>query len=206
MRHYLHERSFSWRTAFAGGIAALLLSGAALAHTGGGHAHTHFSSLLAGGSHPFTGIDHLLAMFAVGLWAGQLGGRAAWAVPAGFIVLMGLGGAVAMAGFPIPAIEPGIVVSLVILGLAIAAAVRVPAIIGAAGVGLFAIFHGAAHGLEMPQEGASLAYAVGFILATSFLHLGGVLMARGLLRYDLAFIARLAGAAIGAAGLLLIAQ
>jgi urease accessory protein len=200
MHRYAHEFSLSRHTAFATGVVALMVSGAAFAHTGTGLWHNHFYGLLAGWGHPFTGIDHLLAMFAVGLWAGQLDGRAVWAVPAGFVVVMAAGGAAAMRGFPVPAIESGILASLIVLGLAIAAAVKGPVSFGAAGVGLFALFHGAAHGLEMPAANSAIAYSCGFLLATIILHACGVLAARAFRRSGLTLLPRLAGAGIAATG------
>lgn len=159
--------------------------------------------MAAGFSHPFTGLDHLLAMLAVGLWAGQLGGDAKWKVPAGFVGLMAAGGLLTLSGINVPAIEPGILGSLLVLGLALAASVRVSPWLGAAGVGLFALFHGAAHGLEMPHASHPAAYATGFLIATALLHLAGL----GLSRFcrDRAFVLapRFAGVAIAAAGVLL---
>ncbi len=200
MQHHVLKLSLSRPASLALGIAALMLSGAALAHPAPGQAHTHLSGLLAGLAHPFTGIDHLLAMLAVGLWAGQSGGRATWAVPAGFVVLMAVAGIAALAGLSVPVIEPGILASLIALGLALAAAVRVPAVIGAAGVGVFAFFHGAAHGMEMPAANLALGYSCGFVLATILLHLSGVLIARSFHRANLAILLRLAGAGIAATG------
>lgn len=180
---------------------ALTVPALAFAHTGP-LAH-HLVGIGAGFSHPFTGIDHLLAMLAVGLWAGQLGGDARWKVPSGFIALMALGGVLTVTGTVVPAIEPGILGSLLVLGVALAAAVRVSPWLGAAGVGVFALFHGAAHGLEMPQASHPAAYAVGFLIATCLLHLAGL----GISRFcrDRAFVLapRFAGIAIATAGVLL---
>lgn len=127
----------------------------------------------AGFVHPFTGLDHLLAMLAVGLWAAQLGGRWTWAVPAAFVGSMALGGTLGFAGVSLPFAEPMIAASVLVLGLAIAMRVRFrwPAL---ALVGVFAVFHGVAHGAEMPAEASRLLYAAGFVLSTALLHAAGV--------------------------------
>lgn len=134
---------------------------------------TEHGSFLAGISHPLSGADHMLAMIAVGLWAAQLGGRARWTVPAAFVSLMTLGFVLAMAGAPLPVVEPAILASVIGLGLLVALAVHVPAAISAALVGFFALFHGHAHGGEL---GAATAFpfGLGFILATAFLHAVGI--------------------------------
>jgi len=128
----------------------------------------------SGFTHPLFGLDHVLAMVAVGLWAAQLGGRCRWAVPAAFVGLMTVGGALGMAGIHIPMVEAGILASVLVLGLLIAAAVRLPMFAGMALVGLFAIFHGHAHGTEIPVATSGFTYAIGFVLATAALHACGV--------------------------------
>ncbi len=166
--------------------AALILlaafSGTVQAHPSG----------VAGFVHPFMGLDHLLAMLAVGLWAAQLGGRWAWAVPLAFVSAMAGGGALGIAGMSLPLVEPAIAVSVLVLGLLIAARVRLRAS-GLALVGVFALFHGAAHGIEMPPQASRLVYSGGFILATALLHAAGAGL--GLLPR-----ARLAGAPVALAG------
>lgn len=142
-----------------------------LAHAHPGH---DASSFAAGVSHPIHGLDHILAMLAVGLWAVQLGGRAKWLVPASFVSVMALGGALGMAGVAVPFAEQGILASVLILGVMIAAAVRLPLAASMAVVGLFALCHGHAHGLEMPGTAAGLAYGSGFVLATALLHAAGI--------------------------------
>jgi urease accessory protein len=162
--------------------------------------HTSFAS---GFSHPLHGLDHILAMVAVGLWAAQQGGRAMWAIPAAFVAFMAVGGALGMAGVHIPHVESGIVASVLILGLLIAFAARLPLWAGALLTGLFAVFHGHAHGVELPAAASEFAYAIGFVAATALLHGCGVGLGR-LARERAAFPAvRFAGAAIVVAGVCL---
>lgn len=177
-------------------VAALsLFAGTAAAHTG-----THTGTGFAGGlAHPFLGLDHLLAMLAVGLWAAQQGGRALWAVPAAFVGAMVLGGAFALSGAALPHIETAIALSVLILGLLIGASRRWPLAAGMALAAAFAVFHGYAHALEMPPAATPLLYAAGFVLATAFLHGIGVvggLLGRQWLRY--------AGMAIALTGVALV--
>jgi len=155
-------------------IPLCLFAGAASAHTGH-HAVAGFSS---GFGHPFSGLDHLLAMIAVGLWATQQGGRALWAVPAAFVAAMLAGGALAWMGLPLPHVETGIAVSVLVLGLLVAMRRRWGAVIGMAIAAGFALFHGYAHGLEMPQASSPALYAAGFTLATALLHAAGVAASR----------------------------
>lgn len=151
--------------------AAAILASPAFAHDGPpGHTHVSF---VAGLLHPFTGIDHVLAMVAVGLWAAMLGGRALFIVPASFVGVMVLGFISALLGLQLPFVEPIILASVVMLGLAIATALPVRPLVGAAIVGFFAFFHGHAHGSEMAGS-MSLAYVAGFVLATMVLHAAGI--------------------------------
>jgi urease accessory protein len=169
------------------------------------HAHPgHGSGSLADGfAHPVSGLDHLLAMLAVGLWAWQLGGRARWQVPAAFLGVMILGAGIGMTGISIPAVETGIGASVLVLGVLIAAAIRLPNAISMAIVGAFALFHGIAHGTEMPVGAAGLAYAGGFTIATALLHLAG--LGVGMLATEIRQprLIRAAGGAIGLCALLL---
>jgi urease accessory protein len=142
----------------------------AQAHILPGEPHS-FSS---GFNHPLHGLDHMLAMVAVGLWAAQLGGRALWLVPASFVGFMMFGGAVAMMGVHLPMVEPGILASVLILGMLVAGAARLPLAAAMALTGLFAIFHGHAHGTEIPLAASGLIYALGFALATTLLHACGI--------------------------------
>ena len=112
----------------------------------------------------------MLAMVAVGLWAGLNGGRALWAWPVAFVGVMLAGGALGMAGVAVPMVEPGILASVIVLGLLVLTAARLPVALGAALVGVFALLHGHAHGAELPTEAAAATYAAGFALATALLH------------------------------------
>jgi urease accessory protein len=142
----------------------------ALAHTG----HDDASGLAHGFVHPMSGIDHVLAMVAVGLLAAQYGGRALWLVPLSFLVAMAIAGVIGMAGIVAPVAEVGIGVSVVVLGLAIAFQLRPPTFVATAVVGFFALFHGYAHGVELPDGITGLSFALGFLLATALLHGSGV--------------------------------
>jgi len=148
----------------------LALTSAALAHTGQADA----SGFAHGMSHPFGGLDHVLAMVAVGLYAAMLGGRALWLVPATFVSVMAIGGALGIAGIALPYVEIGIAISGVVLGVAVALRLSLPIAAAMALVGLFATFHGHAHGAEMPPDVAGIAYASGFMLATALLHCAGI--------------------------------
>ena len=177
-------------------LALLLLPTLAHAHTGVGQT----SGLWHGFEHPLGGLDHLCAMLAVGLWAAQMGGRSLWAVPLSFVSVMAIGGAVGMAGLSIPFVETGIVASVCILGVLIAAAVRLPLAASVPLVGFFAIFHGHAHGAEMPASTSGFAYAAGFILATALLHGAGILLGIAIQRFTQPVFVRFAGAALVVVG------
>jgi urease accessory protein len=124
--------------------------------------------------HPLTGLDHITAMVAVGLWGAFLGARAMWVLPVVFPVVMAFGGALGVLGVPLPGVETGIALSSLILGIAVAFALRPPLWVAALIVGSFAIFHGHAHGAEMPKAANAMTYAVGFVIATGLLHLCGI--------------------------------
>lgn len=161
-------------------LAALLLAASA----GPAFAHldpVEHGSFAAGFTHPLFGVDHVLAMVAVGLWAAMLGGRAIWAVPAAFVGVMALGFVLSAAGAPLPFVEPTILASVVAIGLLVALAVPVPVGIGMAVVGFFALFHGHAHGGEM-GEATAFGYAAGFAAATALLHAAGVAAGLGFSR------------------------
>jgi urease accessory protein len=158
------------RLARAAVVVATLVPTAAVAHTGGGDAH----DFVHGFAHPFGGLDHVLAMITVGLFAYQLGGRALWLVPASFVLAMTAGGALGLAGIPVPFVEAGIAASVLVLGAIVAFGVKAPVAIAMALVAAFAVFHGHAHGAEMPAGGSIAAYAAGFVLATALLHAAGV--------------------------------
>ena len=163
-----------------------------------------FSAVLVpsfGLAHPFSGMDHLCAMLAVGLWAAQLGGRMRWLLPMTFLSVMLAGGALGLNGVRIPFAEQGIASSLLVLGILIAATVRLPMMAGMVVVGLFALFHGYAHGAEMPASAAGLAYAFGFVAASACLHLIGLALGLTAQRWDLSRWIRFAGAGIAACGI-----
>ena len=169
-----------------------VFSGIAQAHPG------HGGGYMAGIAHPFTGLDHVLAMLAVGIWAAQLGGRARWLVPASFVALMAVAGSAGMAGIALPLVEGGIATSVLLLGLLIAFSVKLPVALGASIVSLFAVFHGYAHGVEMPLLSAPWHYGIGFMLSTAALHGMGLLLGRGLHKQAIGL--RAVGALIAASG------
>jgi len=158
---------------YLAGITLLLLPLLAAAHVEGGAAAGN-GGFLTGLMHPVSGLDHVAAMVAVGLWGAQLGAPALWALPVAFPLIMALGGAAGAAGLPLPGIETGIAASGLLLGLAVLLNVRMPLWAALVPVSVFAIFHGHAHGTEMPDYGAPLLYAAGFVLATGMLHLCGI--------------------------------
>jgi urease accessory protein len=148
-------------------LALCLAPTAAVAHVGVGST----SGFVHGFMHPLSGLDHQLAMILVGLFAYQLGGRALWVVPLTFVSVMALCGFLSVMGLPIPFVEVGIALSVVVLG---AIGVRAPLAVAMGAVGFFAIFHGHAHGSEMPLDASGLEYGVGFMLATAVLHAVGI--------------------------------
>lgn len=169
----------------------------ASAHTGNDTA----SGFVSGFTHPFFGADHIVAMVAVGLWGAFLGAPAVWLLPVVFPSVMALGGALGVMGVPIPAIETGIALSGVVLGLMVLTAARPPLWVAAVMVGGFAIFHGHAHGTELPNSASPLTYSMGFVISTGLLHLSGI--ALGLLtRWPWGrILVRAGGGAIAAVGL-----
>ena len=182
-------------------IALLGLPGLAEAHTG---VHPLLAEGLAAGFiHPFSGLDHLLAMVAVGLWAASLGGIARWAVPCAFIAIMTLGAVGGVYGLALPAVETLISASVVVLGVMVALSVRIPAVTAAAIVAVFGLFHGHAHGIEMPEMAQALQYGLGFVAATALLHGAGLALGTVLPRFAPARAIRFAGGAIAAAGVAL---
>jgi urease accessory protein len=150
--------------------AAALLPGIALAHTGTGV----IGGFQSGFTHPIFGFDHVVAMVAVGLWGAFLGQPAIWLLPVVFPVVMAFGGLAGVLGVPLPGVEMGIAFSAVALGAMVALALRPPLWVAAVLVGAFAIFHGHAHGTELPEAANPLAYGVGFVIATGLLHLSGI--------------------------------
>lgn len=146
-------------------------------------------SFMAGVSHPLFGLDHILVMVAVGLWAAQIGGRALWAVPAAFVTTMAVGFGLAVSGIALPFVEPAILASVVALGLLVAMAAKLDTVLSAAIVAVFALFHGHAHGGELGAAGA-WQFGIGFVVATALLHGAGIGLGLG--------IARLSGGALAA--------
>jgi urease accessory protein len=173
--------------------------------TSAAHAHVErgdAAGFLAGVGHPVSGLDHVLAMVAVGLWGAQLGAPALWLLPVTFPMVMALGGMVGLLGVPLPGVEVGIGASALLLGLAVMSELRPPLAAAAALVGIFAVFHGHAHGTELPPGQSALLYSMGFVMATGALH--GVGIAVGLVHgwpWGRAVL-RGAGVAIALAGLL----
>ncbi|MFG1477358.1 HupE/UreJ family protein [Xanthobacter sp. V4C-4] len=187
-------------------VAAAILTGLptlAFAHTGVGATH----GFAHGFAHPLGGLDHLLAMVTVGIFAWQLGGRAIWAVPATFVALMAVGGALGISGVDVPFVELGIGLSVVVLGAVVAFGLKAPLAVAMAVVGFFAIFHGHAHGAEMPADASGLAYGLGFMSATALLHLAGLGLGMAIGRFGETHgekYVRGAGAAVAVAGLALV--
>jgi urease accessory protein len=178
---------------------------AALAHSGLGHVH----GFVQGFAHPLGGVDHVLAMVTVGVFAWQLGGRALWLVPATFVLMMAAGGAIGIAAVELPSVEFGIAASVVVLGAIVALKLKAPLAVAIGVVGAFAAFHGHAHGTEMPPDALGAAYAAGFLLATALLHAGGIALGFGIgwigesfSRYSF----RLGGALVALAGVALLAS
>jgi urease accessory protein len=142
----------------------------ALAHPQVGQA----TGFLTGFAHPISGLDHVLAMVAVGLWGAQLGAPAIWLLPVAFPMIMAMGGMLGLMGVPLPGIEYGIAASAILLGAAVMLEVRPPLAVAAVLVGFFAIFHGHAHGTELPPGESGLLYSIGFVVATGCLHAAGI--------------------------------
>jgi urease accessory protein len=181
-------------------LPALAAATPAAAHV----AHGVAGGLTAGALHPLGGVDHLLAMVAVGIWAAQLGGRALYGLPLAFLAAMALGGTAGLAGLGAAPVELAIVGSVAVLGAAIGFGRAVPGLLAAGAVALFGAVHGHAHGLELAQGAHALAYSAGFLAVTAALHAGGLLAALGLRRLDLQPAVRASGGAIAAAGVVLL--
>lgn len=147
----------------------LLLPGIAEAHTFKGE-----TGFVSGLFHPVLGFDHLLAMLSVGIVSAQIGGRSIWTVPLMFVSVMGLGGFLGIQGVALPGVVYGIALSVLFLGLAVARGKAVPPLLAHLGVAFFAVFHGHAHGAEMPEMASPLVFSLGFLLGTAAIHLAGV--------------------------------
>lgn len=180
-------------------ILWLFLPSIAFAHTGVGQT----TGFMHGFSHPFGGADHLLAMVAAGLWGSQIGGKTIWIVPCTFVSVMMIGGFLGFSGVPLPYIEEGMVASVLMLGILIAGAFKLPLRYSTSIVGFFAIIHGHAHGAEMPGTVGGVPYTAGFALATAMLHLVGMGLGIPLQKTNLQMINRFAGGAIALSGIYL---
>lgn len=160
-------------------------------------------SFMAGVSHPLFGLDHILVMVAVGLWAAQIGGKALWSVPAAFVATMAMGFGLAVSGIALPFVEPAILASVVALGLLVAMAVKLDMAVAAAIVAVFALFHGHAHGGELGAAGA-LSFGAGFVVATALLHAAGIALGLGIARLSGGTMAaRIIGGVTALAGVVL---
>ncbi|WP_374335017.1 HupE/UreJ family protein [Methyloversatilis sp.] len=187
MRHFLR----------AGALLALLAPTLALAHQESGQA----TGLLAGLTHPVSGMDHVLAMVAVGLWGAVLGQPAIWVLPVAFPLMMALGGLMGLLGFPLPGVEIGIAASAIVLGTVVLTELRLPLLLATLITALFAIFHGHAHGAELPEGASALMYSLGFVMATGLLHAVGILLGAVHGRRLGRKVVRAAGGGVALAGL-----
>jgi len=182
---------------------AILTPAVAFAHMGVGNT----SGLVHGFGHPISGLDHVLAMVMVGVFAWQLGGRALWLVPTTFVAVMAVAGALGIAGIWVPFVEIGIAVSVVVFGAVVAFDLKAPTVAVMGVVGLFAVFHGHAHGAEIPEDTGGVAYAAGFMIATALLHLAGIsagfLIGKAGEHYG-SLAVRLAGGSVTVAGVVLL--
>lgn len=181
-------------------LFAVLLPAAAFAHTGIG---AHGAPFVSGLAHPVLGADHMLAMVAIGLFAALTGGRATWAYPATFLAAMLAGGLLGFAGVPVPLVEPAILASVVVLGAAVAFALRLPPSVACPAIAVFGLAHGFAHGLEGPELGGA-AYAAGFVVSTAALHGLGLALGFAAARVGQPAVTRALGGLTGLAGVALI--
>ena len=179
------------------GVTLLLIVGTAWAHQEAGQA----AGFVSGLSHPVSGMDHVVAMIAVGLWGAVLGPPAIWVLPVAFPLVMALGGLMGLLGFRLPGVEIGIDLSAVALGSLVLAQARPPVWLAAFAVAVFAIFHGHAHGRELPEGASALLYSLGFVIATGLLHGVGILLGAAH-RWDVGRgLIRAAGGGVALAGI-----
>jgi urease accessory protein len=195
---YRHSATRRWIATFA---AIAVLTTPAFAHTTPGQAHGFVTGFL----HPLTGLDHVLAMVAVGIWGAQLKRPAIWVLPVAFPLVMSFGGLLGIRGVPLPGVEIGVAASAVVLGIVIALELRPPLWVAALIVSAFATFHGHAHGTELPKAASPLTYALGFVLATGLLHVSGILIGLVDLLPVGGKLLRTAGGLIATTGLVLLA-
>lgn len=186
--------------AAAGGVLLTILGLPAEAHL----LNASHAGAVQGFAHPFSGLDHILAMVAVGLWAAQIGRRALWVLPLAFPLAMAAGGLLGMSGVTVPGIETGIAASVALLGLLIALAAKPQLPVAVGLVALFALFHGHAHGTELPAAASPLLYGLGFVAATAILHLIGLGIGQILKLPQGQLAVRAGGAGIAAAGAFLL--
>lgn len=184
------------------GLTVFSATAPAFAHPG---VHHVAMSLTTGFAHPFSGLDHMLAFAAIGLWSAQHHGRTVWLLPLLFVTTMILGALAGLGGVRLPGIEAGIAASVAILGLLTAFSVRMPLAASSALVSAFALLHGYAHGTELPQQMSAASYIFGFAIATGLLHLTGFAAASLASRSAAGGATRLAGAGIAATGMCLLA-
>jgi urease accessory protein len=182
------------------GLAGILLAFPEIAHA---HEFHGAGGLISGLTHPVLGLDHLLAMISVGVLSAQIGGRAIWSVPLTFVLVMLVGGVLGIAQVPLPFVESGIAISVIALGAVIAVGKTMPTVVAMYFVGIFAVFHGHAHGSEMPSLAQPALYALGFGVGTAGIHIAGVGIGVGALRFKNAgpSLLRLAGAGVAVAGI-----
>ncbi|HVT26395.1 MAG TPA: HupE/UreJ family protein [Lacipirellulaceae bacterium] len=174
----------------------------AFAHVGVGSAQ----GFIAGLAHPVSGLDHLCAMMGVGIWAAQRGGKAIWLLPVAFLAVMALGGLLGAAAIALPFADRGVVLSVLILGILIAAAVRMPLVLSTLVVGAFALFHGHVHGAEMPLTASGLTYGVGFMATTAFLLFAGAVFGVAAAKATYRSALRFSGAAMILVGVYLLVR
>jgi urease accessory protein len=189
---------------FAAIAALTLFATPAFAHVGFHGAGLHANGFWAGLSHPFNGLDHILVMAGIGIWAAQLGGRNLWLVPLAFVATMVLGAGLALMNFPLPEVELGIAGSVVAIGMLVAFGARLPAGAAVALVALMALFHGHAHGTELPEMASAWGYAAGFVLSTAMLHVIGLGLGLAVFRFARPMVLRIAGIVTAIAGVVMV--
>jgi urease accessory protein len=200
------RRSFAHKAWLVALVALVALATAGFSSAASAHIGGHAGGFSNGLAHPFYGLDHVLAMIAVGLWASQLGRPAVWLLPLTFPIVMAVGAVIGWSGVSFPWVEIGIAGSVIALGAAVAFALRPPLLASALLIGLFALFHGFEHGASLPAHGTALSYGAGFILATLVLHMIGIGLGVLANRVPVRFAARTAGGAIAALGVMMLAM